>query len=972
MNICQRFLFKSLMFFSIFFVAFILLLETNLGFKWFFNLSNHFFIKLKVEKISGNWRDFLLKNIEYDRLNYSMKANSVHIKLDAKSLFNMLIVFKDIQINHLVVLSKHNISNDFSKKKIFHNIIKKNIFIKFPLIFQKIHIDNLLFKSSRFNILFLNILTSIKFMNNDVIFSPSYIDNINVKEPNFQSSRIIFKPHHVTQKFNTIKELKYLKKIYRFLKYYSKTSPIHIPLNIDLKYVECKKIQIINNKNIGLLQLKLQAKIKNDILSIKTANIKSDIFQIKSFGKIIFHNNSSISSIINNKIIIPKISNKNINILFKSYLNKSFIFTLKSKNLYKLNMHGSIFFNNVNEPFNLKLDIQNLFWPIKKKYFLKFMNLHACVKGQINHYFISFQNIFALKGLPSILLNLKGQGSLENIFLKKVQLFPVDIHNNNTNIKSIINRQKYNKNILELIGKMNILAKIHNNIKHLYIPNIDLNLAFMQKKLDILGSLYYQNNNLLRIPKINLFIGKNQLFFKGCIGHTYNIDSSIYASNLNYFIPSLTGQIKAKAKLYGNYIFSILTGKFFASNLHVDNLNIKDVKISTNINMQDITSGKIFLYAKKINFYNTYINYLHIKINLHDKNQNCDFLLKSKNFYMHFIIHGKFNKEEKIWHGLLKTMNIKTLFGEYHLRKKFSVNYNINYFIDYIYKKNIQRINILSFIKYNKKLFFCNIFSKPLIKFKSNLFIKGYLKSFLGDKISNGKIFLIGSNIQAEKNQNNKTFLEKIDFLKISVNLFENNLKAKWIVKKINASLKNGMIFGYFNILNFYKNKNINGKCYIINFPISLLNFIISNNNTINGIFNSKIKFFGTIYQPKILADIDVKDIYIRTNNTLKYLSILFPHFLKKIKFIKIYQEILIKKGKILFKLHPLFKNSHSNLSWYLSVNSDQIFIFIFPKIPIKFSTHLSLYYLLTRYNLTGFIKLPFLYFKINEKNLVF
>ncbi|AEO07909.1 hypothetical protein [Buchnera aphidicola] len=978
MKIYQRFLSRSLMFFSILLITFVLLLETNIGFKWIFNFANRFFIEFKVEKISGNWRDFLLKNIQYDILGFSIRADSVHVILDTKSLFKISTVFKDIQIKNLIVLLNDNTSNNISNnnnisnKNVSNNISKKNILIKYPMIFQKIHVDKFFFRSSQINVLFFNILTGIQLINNDILFLPTYINNINLILPHVTSSKIIFKKNNTIKPFNLMKKLNHVKKIYSFLKYCSNTSQVCVPFNIDLQYLQCNTIKIFHNKNFSSFQIALQAKIKDKILDIKTIKINSNILRIKSFGKIIFHNNSSISSLINNKIIIPKLNNKSINIVFKSYVNKKFIFTLQSKYLYKFKIHGSVLLNDINHPFNLKLDSYNLFWPVKNKYFLKFINLNACIKGQRNNYLISLKNKFVLRGLPTIFFHVEGQGNLKNIFLKRLQLFPMNIKNDKTK-KSIIDNLKYNKNILKLIGKMNIFTNNYNNTTNLYIPKINLDLKFMKKKLAILGSFYYRNNNILNIPKINFSIGKNKLFLKGFIGQKYNIYSSIYANHLNYFYPNLKGKITAQAKLYGNNMLSILTGKILAANLYTNRIHINNVKIFTNMNVKNIISGNFLLDAKKISFYDTYINNLRIQTYFHNYEQHFDFLLKSKNFYINFTINGIFNKQTGIRYSLLKTINIRTCLGQVNFQNIFAFNYyNINDKLNNFYKNSMKQKERLSSIFYNKKLSSLDIFNKPFINFRSNLFIKGYLKSFLRNGLSNGKIFLTGTNIELEKNQNKKIFLEKIDLLKLSINLVNNTLKSKWMIKKIKKSSKNDMIFGYLNIINIYHQKNINGKCYFINFPISFLNFFSSNNNAINGLFSSKIKFFGTIYQPKILADINLQDIYIKSNNILKYITLFFPYLPKKIHTIKINQEITIKKGKILFKLYPSFQNNYPKTEWHLIFNSNKISMFIFSKIQVKFSSYLNLHYLLSQYDLMGFIKLPFFCFKINEKNFIF
>ncbi|WP_244278914.1 hypothetical protein [Buchnera aphidicola] len=180
MSIYQRCLSKSLIFFSILFVIFLLFIESNTGFKTFFNFTSRFFIGLKAEEISGNWRDFTLKNIKYSVFGMSMTANSVHVILDTRSLFKISTIFKEIKTKNLIVSLKNNDAINFSKNNVSSSILKNNIFIKYPIIFEKIHADKISFKSPEVHIFFLNVLSKIELINNNIIFSPTYVDSIHL------------------------------------------------------------------------------------------------------------------------------------------------------------------------------------------------------------------------------------------------------------------------------------------------------------------------------------------------------------------------------------------------------------------------------------------------------------------------------------------------------------------------------------------------------------------------------------------------------------------------------------------------------------------------------------------------------------------------------------------------------------------------------------------------------------------------
>lgn len=103
MSVYQRYLSKSLIFFSIFFVIFLLFIESSMGFKWIFNFTGRFFTGFKAEEISGNWRDFTLKNIKYNIFGVSIQANSIHFVIDFKSLFKISTIFKEINAENLII-----------------------------------------------------------------------------------------------------------------------------------------------------------------------------------------------------------------------------------------------------------------------------------------------------------------------------------------------------------------------------------------------------------------------------------------------------------------------------------------------------------------------------------------------------------------------------------------------------------------------------------------------------------------------------------------------------------------------------------------------------------------------------------------------------------------------------------------------------------------------------------------------------
>ncbi|WAI19037.1 MAG: translocation/assembly module TamB [Buchnera aphidicola (Brevicoryne brassicae)] len=972
MSLYHKYLSRFLVFFSVLFVVFLFFIESSIGFKWIFNLTNRFFLGIKVEEISGNWRNFTLKNISYNTFESSIEANSIHVILDIKSLFKSATIIKDIETKNLTISFKKNEDSHFLKKENCDNFFEKNKYIKYPIIFKNIHIDKILFKTSKEVMFLSNVLTGIEFSNNNITIFPSYIDNITVALSNNINLKKKFEKNYLI----TLKNFFNTTKIHNFLSFSSSEKKVFIPLNINLISLHCKKINFINYNNADCFEIKLKAKLKNNILKIKNIIENSDFLKIKSDGKIIFYNNHIISCIIHNKILAPRFHNRVFSIVFKAHLDKKIKFNLQYNDLYKMNITGTMFLDNFDDSFYLNLKSKCLLFSLKKDSLLNLKNFNLVLEGNINNYSLFIENIFKIKNMPSIFVKIDVKGSLTNVVIKNIKFFPIKKTIFKYEKNNLINNIIYNQHILELIGKTNVLGISDNNIHNMYFSKINLNGNIMKKKLSILGSFSYRNFNVLDIPEIKFFLGRNKLYLKGSLGKTFNINSSVYADNLDYFLSDLKGIIKFKSNIHGHYMFPIMmTSKTFGRNISIDNFYLKSFKTFTNINIKDKFLGKILLDVKKMYFSNFHIDSLYFKSIFNNKQQKLFLLLKSNILSLNLIVNGIYDNKTGNWRGFFKKINIETCLGTI-IDKKNSLffYYDLNFKKDNFFKKNLQKQTFFSSILFETKTSVSSFFNKSFTNFKAKLSINTQLKWVFGKNITNAKIFLTANDINLKRKTKEQIFSEDINCINLSVNFKKNNFKSQWILKKLINSTEKENISGYLNIMDIYNKKNIEGEFFISDFPVSFVNFLTRSFKKAKGIFKSNIVFSGTLYCPKVSANIFFQDISIKSDNILNYISFLFPYFLGKVDTLKINQSIIIKKADILFTLNTPSKKSTSidSIEWNLLFKSEKIAIAIFPKIKIKFSSHLNLHYLLSKYDLIGYIKFGLFYFKINEKNFCF
>lgn len=966
MSVYFKCLSRFFIFFSAMFFVVILFIESHVGFKWIFNLTNRIFLGLETKEISGNWHNFTLKDINYNVSGVFIKADSLHVVLDIKSFLKMSPVIKNIETNNLMVSLKKNMSNNSVKKEITHKFLKNKKNFTWLVFLKNIYMNKVLIKTNTSKIFLSDVLTRIKLSNNSLTIFPTKIKSFQIKLLNF-SFKKSYKKNNIVNINNSFNK----KTVESFFSTLFDKKSIFFPKNINLLFLKCKTINILNYQNFHFFNVYIQAKIKNTLLKIKNFSANSNLFKVDSYGDCIFNQNHLSSCVLHNKIFMPKFYNQSMNILLKAYLSEKLMFQLISKNLYHSNLNGIIFINSLNHLFFIKLTSNRLFFPTRKNFILNLKYFKAIVQGNLNNYSILIKNSININNIPPVNVNIHARGNLKNIYLKKINFFPMKT---TTFRKNLVNFQKnimYDQYLLKIFGNMNILGGFKHKKYNLHIPKINLNGSIMKKKLSILGSLSYKDFNSLQIPEMNFFLGKNKLSVKGFISKNFNINSFLYANHLNDFIPSLSGKIKSKLNIYGNrYSPIIITNNTIGNNLNINNMNLNSLKMTTNMNIKNKFSGELLLCLKKMHFSNFYIQRLYLKSYLDGKKQNLSVSLNTNSVSLNVKIKGMFNYQTGNWNGVFEKINIKAFFGNIVIKNTPFFYKNSYHKKNYNYKKYLIKKSTFTSFLHKKNVFFSKILKNFFVNFKTKLLINGNLQWMFGKNNFNGNVLLTANDTKLKRKIKEKIVSEDINLIELSINKADNSLNTQWKIRKKNNLLSEGSISGNLNILDIHNKKDIEGKFNISGFPMSIFNLLLSDFFIEKGLFTSHIKFLGNIYQPKVSADVRFQDFIVKSDSILKYISLFFPYF-SKIGELKINQEIIVSCGNISFILNTFLKKYNST-EWNVLFNSEKIFLSIFPKIKIKFSSKLNLHYLCSKYDVIGYIKFFLFYFKINEKNFSF
>ncbi|QNS01830.1 MAG: hypothetical protein ICW73_02550 [Buchnera aphidicola (Pentalonia nigronervosa)] len=970
MSVFQKYLSKFSILISIFCILLLLLLESNIGFKYILYLSNYCFLDLNIDGISGNWRDFKIKSVYVDQPDFIMKASNVHIQTDMNSLCHISTIFKYIKIKDLIVLFKKDKFFPSNSSMSIH-FLKKNSVIRNPFYVKKIYVDKILLHSNQGEMRFLNVLSGVNAENHSITLFPTKIKKISVFffHKNMQKK---FKHKSLLKK----KYVFYKRNIYLLLNSILKQHSSFFPIDINVMFVKCQELIFFNYKNVRFSSITFTAKIKKNVLNIKKIKLSCPFFKIESHGCLTIEKNLSISYFLKNTVFISGLKRKKMYVCFTGNIYDRLVFQIKCKNLFNFRIHGAFLLNSLNYPFFITARSHHVHFSENTDVLLNFYHVHAILKGDINNYFIFFKNIIHIKNIPSILMRVKAKGNFQHIFLKEINFIPIknkklnDIHVTQFK-KNIDDHVYFDQYMLNIFGKIKILNNLYHGNRNIFVPKIYLHGNIMDKKMLLLGSLNFRNLHCINVPKMNLFFGKNHLSLHGSVNHQLHINTFIHANHLEYFFPDLKGMITAVSNIDGVRLHPIVKGNIIGRNLSWQKIYLKHVNIRTNIRLIHGSSGYFILNAKNIFFSKFFIRSICFRSVWTKYKKQFSFFINSHVFRVKLNINSTFNVKSKNWHSIAKKLNIYTFLGKWHLKNFIFFNsHYINKNIIYTSNIFLNKISLFSDYIYQKKMYLFNFFKRSSISFSGQFSVDTQLKWTFGNGVSNGNIFLTGDNIKLKKRSNKIYLQKKIDCLKIAINFQNSKIHTNWWIKNLQNMSKKSYFFGYLDIIDIYKKKKINGRIFFTDYSASYLNFFNTKFKHISGIFNSNINITGSLYEPQILADIHFKNIFFTNHDLLKYVALCFHSFLKNIEIFKINAKIFLKNGHIVLTLKSGL-NKNQNLEWNIVFNSNKSIIEIVPRIKLHFFSRLILHYFLGKYSLLGYIDFHFFHLDIDEKNFV-
>ncbi len=709
------------------------------------------------------------------------------------------------------------------------NIIKNNFF---------------LYKNKFKNLNYYNLLKVYELIN--LLFKNYYLRYLN-----------IIKFNNINNIFLIKNKKKIIKKIYlsnNYYLYFIKNDILSILKKFNLKNgVYLNNISILNFKNYiknfyfskGIININflIKKQIINNNLILKfyiDKKYNKYVNKIYIFGNKFFSNKNIFSFLLTKKLniyfkylfdylFIPRIFNKDINLIKNKYFNNGYI-NFSFKNIFiKFNNKGLLnIYLYLNE--NNRYKIFNIFTfsdLLKNKIIIDKIKIHFFNKNEylnlkkIKFFIIKINKYFKKLGYLNIDTNIKYKNFLKN---KLILYF---------NIK--FNNIFYINDIL-LIGnknyKNNLLYKLIPNMK-----NLKYNEYLINKGLkNLLDTHFFKD--------INIFYKKNKFFYNK-IDIIYKlIEKKIYKLNFGFSFNKKT-KFNYNLMFYKRNVFNLYNKLLINIHKNIDYklINLSLIKLLNKFNKIKIINKFYF-----VKYLNNNLNYLNFKYG--QKNNLIFYLNKILKYKISFnFINNKFSYIRpqffilKYFNSIKKNININNLyykwfiFNDFILENKLSLNNLDNNFFHkngyYISLNTKIGISIWNNLYY--KIFF--MFHKYLSLFKNNNiilsfhFYLGYLNGLNKTNVPFYENFNVYKNVLRSFDLNN--ILPKIIY--INSNNFKCS-KNKYFCLFDNTLGSNSLIF--FNTeLNFsnlfIKNKFIN---QYINSYIFLDTGIIWDNRWINNV----------------------------------------------------------------------------------------------------------------------------------------
>ncbi len=863
----------------------ILMIYTTLGVKLTTYVLNKLLPELKIAQVEGTFHDLHINGLSLELPNVSVKVEDAKFKLSGLCLIQTKICVEQFDADGINIV----INTGESQPSPDEPTPKKRQIIKTPLPIElkQTHISNVMVKVNNMQFGMSDFKGKANWVNEKIYVYPAVAmglqaifadDNTAKKSNNKQGNN-----HPLNQKVKQLFNQPLINSL----------PQVSIPLDINVTSLTGDNWLLhIGGQDYHFNQVNIKTEMINNHIMVKHVDTNATTPYASGHayvsGEITLGNDWPIFALV-------KADTE------KNHLNGHFSGNLFGKlstythitGLNQIAIEGQINFIEKHLPLITKLDGKHIQWPIEGDPQYQLDNFAVNLSGNAQNFNMFVKGLLKGNGIPDTAIDITGDGTNQSASLNHANIkFPQgDINltgqldwqtalkwDASVNLNNVDITKELPTFPIRLAGQFKTSGMLEGDLWQINVPKIQLKGNIKQANFSANGDLFVDSNRTLSTKNLSLLWGKNQLNINGSTDKS-NLNTQLNFNNLSLLADDLDGTIIGNVKITGNKASPIIDTNINISELNYENISLAKADLSGKIQYTNQLSGQLKLIGHNINIANQSIKKANIELSGNEARHFLNINFEGSPLSMIMSLNGQLDKQHNKWtanipHSLLTLTNNN---NRWQLAKPLSLSYDIANQIPTI-EAHCWRSNNSS-VCLDKPLSIANNnqtsitlkdidLAKLPIPNDGETKIDGFINGKADIKFKDAsKIPSIKANITSNKVYikqiiNNQTLLVPFDLFNINAEFSEQQVKLNW-----HFSLnKLGKIYGDLSINDPSGNKDLSGQLNIDNLALAMFNPILSKNEYANGAINGMVKFSGSLIDPNLTGDINLKHSDIKSN----------------------------------------------------------------------------------------------------------
>ena len=560
--------------------------------------------------------------------------------------------------------------------------------------------------------------------------------------------------------------------------------------------------------------------------------------------------------------------------------------------LNELNIDGHINFIEKYLPVMTKLSGKHIQWPVEGTAQYQLNNFDLAIDGNVEQYNLSAKGSIAGENLPSTTFDIAGNGTNQGatfnrgiINLPQGQIAAsgnVNWQNSlqwNTNVK--LNQVDLTKELpeypIKLNGKLNTTGKLAGETWQFNVTDLDLKGKIKQADFSANGNLQVDSKYNLSANNLAVIWDKNQINVEGSTEKA-NLNAKLNLTSLALLVDEMQGSIFGNIKMAGTKSNPVIDTNLTIDALKIPNISISKANLTGKIHYQDQLNLQLKLIGHNIEVANQVIKKADIDLVGNESKHTLNIDLDGNPASFKTSLTGKIDKDHTKWSGNIS--NALLNFGNnnhWSLTQPLILTYDLNQQIPTVsahcWHNNSSNICLdkplspapntqTTITLKNIDLARLPIPNDGETKLAGTVNGKAEIKFGNSNKTPAIKANITSNTIFVQQMVANQALPIPFDLFNINAEFNEQQAKLDW-----HFSLKQlGKINGDLVITDPNNQKKLSGQLIIDNLALAILNPLLDKNEYTKGAINGAVKFSGSLMDPYLTGNINLKQSEIKSN----------------------------------------------------------------------------------------------------------